>query len=929
MKKNLKIYLVPHTHWDKEWYFIKDVSDVYLVDNMKNILNSHKANKDEAQFCWDGQYSIIDDYLKFFPDQKSKLKKLVEQKKLIIGPWYTQPDTFNTLGESIVRNLLVGTKLAQELGHSMQVAYLPDTFGFNSNLPQIISKTNNLGIINWRGADDELVKHNLFNLWEADDGTKYPTYNLFRHGYYTGVGGLLKQYHKNWSKDDEVNWDPDQFASKHAQVYLDWVKSEVEILEARAASTNNRILIPIGSDQMPMVKGWKKVIAAMNEIDPENEYILSDFESFFADLVNDPEVMQKAQTIKGQFRYGKYARAHKTITSSRYDIKKLSREVENLIYKELEPLAVMYKEFKGEYPSEIILEATKLLVSCHAHDSLGGCNTDETNRAIIARLESAQGLVEGQITLIKKRIMEKMKLNQNDILLFNLEPYAFEKEFCIKVNTRKQSFALKENQQNINFGISKQLFFDNDNFKIVDSSTDFINKEQKVYSNLAEKDLNATNFLLEEATGRFQTTVNFKLAMPGFGYKVISLTELEQPTNIVNQKETYIENEFFKIWVEANEIKLFDKKRNQTYSNFLELEAHIDAGDTYDFSPPKEHQEKINQLTDLKILTQVHNNIKVMNLNLVYNFSDITYNEINYQTKSQAINLHIVLNQEKIDYNLEIANQVENIRWRIIFNSEIKNQSNSFADQAYAIVARKINDEHTKTALSEKWVDYPIEIEACESLVYLTDNKTAFGVFTKGTNEYQIIGANQEKIAITLFRGVSRIGNRDLLYRGGRASGINDYPHPTPESNLLKKLEFSLSTYVSEDIFKLNVLSKLNATPSVYYQKQTINQFQWKGDTFVQSQNSLKIKKLPNEISFANILALKNLVVTTIKQTWDKKNNLIRFYNPTSKVLKIESNALGAELNLLEEVQSNSIYEINPNEVKTFVLKLTHEKKSS
>ncbi|WP_338969997.1 hypothetical protein [Spiroplasma endosymbiont of Labia minor] len=97
--KKYKIYMVPHAHWDKEWYFTKELSDVYLIDNMKNIIEANKQNKDESSFVWDGQYSIVDDYLHYFPEDKNELKKLISNKKLIIGPWYSQTDTFNATGE--------------------------------------------------------------------------------------------------------------------------------------------------------------------------------------------------------------------------------------------------------------------------------------------------------------------------------------------------------------------------------------------------------------------------------------------------------------------------------------------------------------------------------------------------------------------------------------------------------------------------------------------------------------------------------------------------------------------------------------------------------------------------------------------------------------------------------------------------------------
>lgn len=914
--KNYKVYLVPHTHWDKEWYFTKDVSDVYLIDNMKNILEAHELDAQEAPFVWDGQYSVVDDYLKFYPQDYAKIANLVKTKKLIVGPWYSQTDTFNALGESIVRNLLVGTKLSEQLGHSMKVAYLPDTFGFNANLPQLVQQTKNLGIINWRGAEDGLINHSLFNMWEADDGTKFPLYNLYQHGYYTGVGGLLKQYRSNWATNHLVEWSPKTKAKEHAQFYIDWVKPELEILKPLAASTGNRILIPVGSDQMPMARGWKAVVQAMNELDQEHEYILSDFESFMADLTTDETVMKNAQTVKGQFRYGKYARAHKTITSSRYDIKKFSRLTENMLYSELEPLAVIYEQLGGEYPHAIILEASKMLLQCHAHDSLGGCNTDETNRTILARLESARGLLEGQITLIKKRIADAIPLQNNQILLFNLLPNAQKREFTMDIYTKTPSFKLKDRDNEIEFGTVSQKYYNNKDFRIEKVTPQFI--EPDAVNVAAEGPSNATNLVLGDPEGRFGTTINFNLEMPGLGYKVLDLEPIAetlwQPT-INNEKLT---NDFYELSFKNNEFQLYDKRTKTLIENAFVFEAVIDHGDTYDFSPPADCLHNLATLQKATVVASQDVHLGILDCDLDFKLAAPSHHQI---LKNQKIKARFILNGSRIDCHLEMNNQNSDLRWRLLFKTDIHHSELSYADQCFAITSRKIVEPLVNQCQLEKWSDVPIEIEAMESLVYLQDETHRHAIFTSGNNEYQIIGQDAEIIAITLFRGVSYMGRRDLLYRGGRASGINDYAHPTPDSNLLTPLSFDLALYRSNADDNLNRLSKIWNQPTVYYQRQTLNQFLWKGDTFVLSQRPLPKQELTKELINLGT-DFGQVVVSALKKSWDNKKVLLRVYNPTNKTLNLDHSAVIGTTDLMENPLSTNSAVLRPNEIRTLVLEL-------
>ncbi|WP_338969999.1 glycosyl hydrolase-related protein [Spiroplasma endosymbiont of Labia minor] len=799
--------------------------------------------------------------------------------------------------------------MSEELGNSMKVAYLPDSFGSNSNLPQIISKTNNIGIINWRGWNEELINNSLFNLWEAEDGTKFPVYNLYKHGYFTGVDGLLKLYHSTWSKKENTIWDAKTNAKQYAKNYIEWLKNELEILKPLSESTGRRILIPIGSDQMPMIRGWKFIVEEMNNQDLENEYLLSDFEKFMQDVVNDNQVIENANIIKGQFRYGKTARAHKTITSSRYDIKQLSRLVENLLYGELEPISVMYKKMGGEYPSTVILEATKRLLSCHAHDSLGGCNTDETNRSIVSRLEAVKSIIEGQITLIKKRIASAVNLTNDEILLWNLKPVLGKIDFEICVNLLTQNFDIYDGDIKVNYSINNQKYFDNENFQVVDAANiKNFNYAKKKY---VQTDLNATNFLFDENDGRFETIINFQLDMPSFGYKIISLKQLLGINEIVVNKISIAETKNFKL-------ELKDNKINSIFvEDFFDFEATIDDGDTYDYSPLKNLNRNIAVLKKVMVQNIINNNISILSLKYFYLFnSGIKY----YDSKEQILNVKFIIKDNYIDVKINLQNEMRNIRWRSIVKTNILKTKYSFADQCSSIQKRLIHDSKVKEAIENDWIDVPIEIESNESLVYLANEKNAFALFTKGNNEYQIIGSNDEKIALTLFRRVSLIGKRNLLYRRGRASGIDNYPHKTPDSNLNKHLEFNFGIASLNDTNKLNFMSKKFNLRSVYYQKQNINPFHFQGDTFVLSQRFIKTQLKNN--SFLEINNADLLVQTALKESWDKNYFIIRYYNPTNKIIEIKSKNIVHECNLTEEISDKKNLSIKPNEVKTFAIKL-------
>ena len=106
-----KVIVVSHTHWDREWYMPFQEYRMWLIHAMDNLLKVFNQKPRFRCFTLDGQTSIIEDYLEVRSENSSNLKKLIAQGKIIIGPWYTQPDEWLVSPESLVRNLLIGHRV--------------------------------------------------------------------------------------------------------------------------------------------------------------------------------------------------------------------------------------------------------------------------------------------------------------------------------------------------------------------------------------------------------------------------------------------------------------------------------------------------------------------------------------------------------------------------------------------------------------------------------------------------------------------------------------------------------------------------------------------------------------------------------------------------------------------------------------------------
>ncbi|MFH1742528.1 MAG: hypothetical protein ABIH23_26280, partial [bacterium] len=119
------LVIVPHTHWDREWYmpfesFRKRL--VFVMDHLMEVLEKDRTFK---YFELDGQTAVLSDYLAIRPENEEHLKKLIGKGRLLVGPWYIQPDEFLVTGESLIRNLRMGIKLAGKFGKASMIGYMP------------------------------------------------------------------------------------------------------------------------------------------------------------------------------------------------------------------------------------------------------------------------------------------------------------------------------------------------------------------------------------------------------------------------------------------------------------------------------------------------------------------------------------------------------------------------------------------------------------------------------------------------------------------------------------------------------------------------------------------------------------------------------------------------------------------------------------
>ncbi|WP_121640301.1 glycoside hydrolase family 38 C-terminal domain-containing protein [Virgibacillus sp. Bac330] len=872
MKK--RVYVVPHSHWDREWYFTIEDSNVLLVENMDYLIDVLENDTAYTAYVFDAQVSIVEEYLSLRPEQEERLKKLVADKRLFIGPWYTQTDSLLVHKESIIRNLLYGTKISQKYGHSMNCGYLPDIFGQNQYFPSIFTGFGIDNSILQRGVYTDQLKGDLNFTWISPDKKKVKANNMY-FGY--GPGKFLQATEEY----------------KESRLY--------PILEKLSSMNRHtdQLLLPSGGDQVLIRKHFPETIQKLNKETEDYEFLLSDYETYMKDTWGDYHRFDNE--IEGELIATQNARIHHTIRSQRYDIKKANYEVEHKLLHQLEPLAVIGHSFGLRYPQEWLDKIWKLLFDVHAHDSIGGCNSDDTNKDIIQRLQKVKRIADGLLNIWKKRMTEAISSKQHDLssifVFFNTNASEFSGVVEAVIFTKSREFILRDT--------------------VEDTQVMAEVKRQKYVSGGKQIIVTAEGEQEVEIPGYYRNSIMVAMDnVPSLGYKTLKVEKVNKrlPT-VIQEESTSIANEQFEIKLKDGQLIVTDKKKKIELDHFLRFENVADAGDSYDFSPLDgdkpiylEQAElisvskgELSQFMVVKHEALVPKNLKERTENIASKLLMIT------------TTLELRKEEHMVRVKHDIANEVEDHRVRVLLQTGAEHANQSFADQGFSIIQRPITNSYMKSWREDGFTEAPVPIYPLENFTGNKSDTHIFAAVTRGIKEYELLEFGD--LALTLYRSVGLLGKDNLAWRPGRASGINNKVVFTPDAQMKRKMTFEYAVVIEDsnvEPSQLFVRTDQYVGRYVTYQKQDLNTFEERLERF---EFPMEIKDLPKT---ASILKQENpnILMSSCKRAYNNESIIIRFYNPTEKEQQLELSHVFPSLNVTNLAEDQQL-EVNKNLIIT------------
>jgi len=350
-----EVVVVPHTHWDREWYRTFQAFRMRLVDAVDRVIDLLEAAT-LPHFLLDGQTVMIEDYLAIRPEQRDRLAALVRSGQLAIGPWYILPDEFLVSGESLIRNLLFGRRLMQQFGGQSTIGYLPDMFGHVAQMPQVLRGFGMERALVWRGVDPD---SELF-WWRDPSGERIATTFLP-----TGYCNVFL-------------WDSLPLETRVERFH--------EFLKVHR---HDRILLLSGCDHLAPNHDLPQIIR-----DLQGQW--TDGTIHLGRLVDAFEGSPETE-VSGELRQGGRAYLLPDVLSARMYLKQANAACQTLWERYVEPLTALVGYQGGPYADGYWHEGWQKILLNQPHDSICGCSVDEVHREMLARFSESMELGEGLI----------------------------------------------------------------------------------------------------------------------------------------------------------------------------------------------------------------------------------------------------------------------------------------------------------------------------------------------------------------------------------------------------------------------------------------------------------------------------------------------------------------------------------------------------
>ncbi|MEX2542154.1 MAG: glycosyl hydrolase-related protein [Trueperaceae bacterium] len=879
------VTVVPHTHWDREWYQPFSVFQARLIETVDQVLDLLDDDPSFTHFMLDGQAVVLDDYLAIRPEAEERIRAFVANGRLAIGPWYTLADEFLASPEALVRNLQMGVSVCRRFGEPMPVVYTPDSFGHISQLPLLAHGFGFDSLVFERGVGDEGEEIGGEFRWRTADGKSsvLAVHLLTTYSSGAGIG------YRDWSSYE--GFDADR-ASAHAdkalygsteQIGMEaWLDESLDRIPggSSAYASGSNLLLLNGSDHLPPQTDLPMVIDLLNERIEGAHFRLGRLREFIDGVLAEDGDLREH---RGEFRGSRYHHVLSGVFSARLYLKQANHAAQQSLERYAEPLSVLAYRAGAPYPDAVLANAWRDLLLNHCHDSICGCSIDAVHdemmprfagtlastrylgRKALAHLSGGRWsvapdpLIEGRLS--PPRVHGKIADRPGNLTVFNPQPRRWRGvlEALLPVPEGFHPVALSDSAGNVVSAEVERLEAD------VPGDVRYRETQARVRWLAELEPLSVTSFRLAETSAAQISRTATPAAAGAAGSAASDSTDGtaegaaspgQRPVLASTDRGHSLENEHLLLETTETGLLLSHKRSGRRVRARLSLVDAGDAGDEYDFSPVNGEQPPTLAFDLGTAATTGRGSNLEAGLRLSgempvpARLSDDRQRREGEVRMPFELTVRLAAGDPFVRLDLRLENRARDHRLRLRVDSDVASETVA-VEGHFDVLERPVSLPATNG-----WFQKPSGGNHQRRFLAASDGVRGLAVFNAGLPEYAVEPTNEGVgLAVTLLRSVGWLSRSDLASRPQGAGPAL----PTPGAQCLgeHRFELALMPFAGEwDAAGVPAAADRFTTPPMF-------------DATSGTGNGAGLLELP-----------EGLLLSALKKAAEGNELILRFWNP-------------------------------------------------
>ena len=734
---------------------------VYMLDMLFDIF---EREPDYKSFHLDSQTIPIQDYLEVRPEREESIRKYVSEGRLAIGPWFCLPDEFCVGGESLIRNLLLGHRIARRFGKVSKTGYSPFSWGQISQMPQIYRGFGIDFAAFYRGINTMVAPRSEI-IWEGPDGSQLVVSRL----------GCLPRcnvwyvvqrpaYHNERDVNNRVmSWrrghGPFKFVDRaYCDLDFQYAHPRFEYFKERIAEQAQQAVDEQNDDWSTVHRFWScghdsscpdiremQMIADCNDALGETADV---FHSAFVDFQEGVcgDVSSDLPVVKGEMRHcftkGSSGVLFGAIISARMDIKQDNFRTECALTNYAEPLAVFAALLGAPYPQGFVDSAYGWLLQNHGHDSIGGCGRDIVSEDMLYRSRQAREIGSCIVERAMLDIAGSIDLSQYGyedmaLVVFNPAPFTrtevISSTIEIPLEWNCDSFEiLNEKREKITIQFCDKVA---PHYPIVQSSNDCANVFPM-----------ARHYIRAEFEG-----------IPGMGYRTffvrpVEMPKLPQPKTMLTSPQA-MENEHLAVTVNANgTLTVRDKKTGRLFEGLGYFRDSSEIGNPWEhYSAPNE--SVYTTLSEKALIALVRDGELETSFRVTINWALPVGRTEDDKARSERLKPYKIVNtvtlrrgQPWVEVVTDVNNNVEDHHLQVSFPTGITSDKVMVQGQ-FDVIERSVKTPDYSLYEEQPQTEHPMN-----SFIDVSDEQTGLALLNEGLKAYQADDDPANTVSLTLLR---------------------------------------------------------------------------------------------------------------------------------------------------------------------------------